>query len=67
MGAATVQGIQSIGVSATIKHFVCNDQEHERQAVDAVVSDRALREIYLEPFRITEREAKPWCYMTAYS
>jgi beta-glucosidase len=67
MGAATVQGIQSTGVSATIKHFVCNDQEHERMAVDSIVSERALREIYLMPFQIAQRDAKPWCYMTAYN
>ena len=67
MGAATVNGIQSQGVSATIKHFVCNDQEHERQAVDSIVSERALREIYLMPFQIAQRDADPWCYMTSYN
>lgn len=67
MGAATVNGIQSTGVSATIKHYVANDQEHERQSVDSVVSERALREIYLMPFMIAQRDAKPWCYMTAYN
>ena len=67
MGAATVSGIQSTGVSATIKHYVANDQEHERQSVDSIVSERALREIYLMPFMITERDARPWCYMTSYN
>jgi beta-glucosidase len=67
MGAATVNGIQSTGVGATIKHFVANDQEHERQAVNSIVSQRALREIYLMPFMIAQRDAKPWCYMTAYN
>ena len=67
MGAATVNGIQSTGVSATIKHYVANDQEHERQSVDSIVSERALREIYLMPFMITQRDASPWCYMTAYN
>ena len=67
MAAATVKGIQSKGVSATIKHFVCNDGEHERMAVNAIVSDRALREIYLMPFQIAQRDADPWCYMTAYN
>jgi beta-glucosidase len=67
MSAATVQGIQSRGVAATMKHFVCNDQEHERQAVDSIVSARAMREIYLMPFQIAQRDAKPWCYMTAYN
>jgi beta-glucosidase len=67
MGAATVQGIQSKGVAATIKHYVCNDQEHERMICDSVVSERALREIYLMPFQIAQRDAPPWCYMTAYN
>jgi beta-glucosidase len=51
MAAATVAGIQSTGVIATIKHFVCNDQEHERQSANSVVSERAMREIYLLPFQ----------------
>ena len=67
MSAATVQGIQSKGVAATIKHFACNDQEHERMGVDSIVSQRALREIYLMPFQIAQRDASPWCYMTAYN
>jgi beta-glucosidase len=61
------RGIQSKGVSATVKHFVCNDQEHERQAVDSILTERALREIYLMPFQIAQRDAKPWAYMTAYN
>ena len=49
MAAAYVNGLQANGVAATIKHFVGNDQEHERTAADSVISDRALREIYLYP------------------
>lgn len=67
VAAAIVRGIQDTGVVATIKHFVCNDQEHERQAQDSVVSARALREIYLMPFQIAQRDAKPGAYMTAYN
>jgi beta-glucosidase len=67
MAAATVAGIQSTGVIATIKHFVCNDQEHERQSANSVVSERAMREIYLLPFQIAQRDAKPKAYMTAYN
>ena len=67
MAAATIKGIQSRGVSATIKHFVCNDQEHERQAVNATVTQRALREIYLMPFQIAQRDAQPGCVMSAYN
>lgn len=67
ISAATVNGIQSTGVSATIKHFVANDQEHERQSANSILSERALREIYLMPFQIAQRDSKPWCYMTSYN
>lgn len=67
MSVAAIQGIQSKGVGATLKHYVCNDQEHERQAVDSIVSERALREIYLMPFQLAQRDAKPYCVMTAYN
>ncbi|KZT58969.1 glycoside hydrolase family 3 protein [Calocera cornea HHB12733] len=66
MAAAYVNGLQSNGVSACIKHFVANDQEHERTAVSSEVSERALREVYLMPFMIAQRDAKPWAYMTSY-
>lgn len=52
IAAAYVGGVQSEGVGCTIKHFVCNDQENERQGSDSVVSQRALREIYLVPFMV---------------
>ncbi|KAK9802323.1 putative beta-glucosidase [Seiridium cardinale] len=67
MAAATVAGIQSKGVSATIKHFVCNDQEHERMSQDSRISERALREIYTLPFQIAQRDSKPWAYMSSYN
>lgn len=67
LAAAEVNGIQSRGVSATIKHFVCNDLEDKRMASNAIVTPRAMREIYLKPFQIAQRDAKPWCYMTAYN
>ncbi|NND84485.1 MAG: beta-glucosidase [Acidimicrobiia bacterium] len=67
LAAAWVRGLQSEGVAACIKHFVCNDQEHDRYNVDAIVDERALREIYLEPFRIAIEESAPWAVMSAYN
>lgn len=67
IAASYVNGLQSQGVAATMKHFVGNEQEFERFSNDSIIPDRALREIYLEPFRIAEAEAKPKCYMTSYN
>lgn len=50
LSAAIVNGVQSQGIAATIKHFVANDQESERYAAESIMSDRALREIYLYPY-----------------
>ncbi|CUM65824.1 uncharacterized protein PRCAT00003473001 [Priceomyces carsonii] len=62
-----IKGIQSQSILACIKHYVCNDQEDERKAVDAFVSERALREIYLKPFQIALRDSDPRSLMTAYN
>ncbi|KAL4072776.1 glycoside hydrolase family 3 protein [Scleroderma yunnanense] len=65
--AAYVRGVQKGGIGSTIKHFVCNDMENDRMAYNSVVTPRALREIYLMPFMLAQKYAKPWCYMTAYN
>ncbi|KAK9364648.1 glycoside hydrolase superfamily [Lipomyces kononenkoae] len=65
--SAIINGIQSENVIATIKHYVGNDQEDERFAVNAVISNRALREIYLLPFQIAIKESQPNAIMTAYN
>ncbi|RCK67058.1 putative beta-glucosidase I [Candida viswanathii] len=62
-----VQGIEKHGVGATPKHFVCNDLEDQRMSSDSVLTQRALREIYLEPFRILFKDVSPSCLMTAYN
>lgn len=67
LASEMIQGCESTGVISTVKHFVCNDQEHERRAVDTIVSPRALREIYLRPFQIVARDAKPGALMTSYN
>ncbi|RAK79311.1 beta-glucosidase H [Aspergillus fijiensis CBS 313.89] len=61
------KGLQQKNISATLKHFVCNDQEHERMAVNSIVTDRAMREIYLLPFMLAIGVEKPDAIMTAYN
>ncbi|KAK9481527.1 glycoside hydrolase superfamily [Lipomyces starkeyi] len=65
--SAIINGIQSENVVATIKHFVGNDQEHERHAVNSIISQRALREIYLLPFQIAIKDSQPDAIMSAYN
>jgi beta-glucosidase len=67
IGAAYVRGVQSGGVAATVKHFVANDSETDRFAVDALVDERTLRELYLAPFETIVREADAWAVMAAYN
>ncbi|KAG7447564.1 glycoside hydrolase family 3 protein [Guyanagaster necrorhizus] len=67
IAAAYINGLQSKGVSATIKHYVANDQEHERFSVSSELSERALREIYLKPFQIAIRKSDPWALMSSYN
>ncbi|KAF5388345.1 hypothetical protein D9615_000633 [Tricholomella constricta] len=67
IASAYINGLQSKGVSATIKHFVANDQEFQRFSISSDVSERALREIYLKPFQIAIKNSNPWALMTAYN
>lgn len=67
MAAAVVRGIGSKGVHATIKHFACNSQETGRHIVNSVVSQRALREIYLKAFETAVREGNAQSVMTSYN
>lgn len=67
LAAAYINGLQSQGVAAAIKHFAANEQETQRLTVDTVVGERALREIYLRPFEIVVKEANPYAVMTSYN
>jgi len=67
LGAAYIQGVQSTGVGACVKHFACNNLETDRSEVNEHVSERALREIYLPAFEAAVKEAKVWSVMTAYN
>ena len=64
--AAELLGMERYGVTGTIKHFCGNNQEHMRYSVDAIISERALREIYLKGFEIAVKEGKARSIMTTY-
>lgn len=66
MAAAELHGLHRQGVSGVIKHFTANNQERCRTKVDSVVSERALREIYLKGFEIAVKEGKAISVMSTY-
>lgn len=67
LAVSYIEGMQETGVSSCVKHYACNNQEEDRNGVDAKVSERALREIYLPAFEAAVKEAKVWCVMSSYN
>ncbi|GCE14089.1 beta-glucosidase [Tengunoibacter tsumagoiensis] len=67
LAVANIQGIQSQGVIATVKHFAANNQEHDRETVSALVDQRTLHEIYLPAFEAAVKQGHVGSVMCAYN
>ncbi|AJJ70874.1 glycosyl hydrolase [Yersinia pseudotuberculosis] len=66
MTASYIDGMQTEGVGAVLKHFAANNQETRRQIVNEIISDRALHEIYFPGFEYAMEKAQPWAVMSSY-
>jgi len=67
LAASLIDGIQSTGVGAALKHFAVNSQEYQRFSISAELDERTLREIYLSAFEKAVKQAQPWIVMCSYN
>nr|WP_319473915.1 glycoside hydrolase family 3 C-terminal domain-containing protein [uncultured Cohaesibacter sp.] len=67
LAVSYISGLQDQGVGATIKHFVGNESEYERQTMSSDIDERSLRELYMVPFEAAVKEAGVWAIMSSYN
>ena len=67
LAVAYIQGVQSVGVGACVKHYACNNEETDRTTVNETVGQRALWEIYFPAFEAAVKQGHVWCIMDAYN
>jgi beta-glucosidase len=67
IAVAYITALQARGVSATIKHFIGNESEYQRDTISSDIDERPLREIYMQPFEAAVKRAKTWALMTSYN
>ena len=67
IAVAYISALQARGVAATIKHFIGNESEYQRDTISSDIDERPLREIYMPPFEAAVKRAKTWAVMTSYN